>query len=428
MKIYPKLETLLNNLAYCAITEDGFVDICAAAGVDWSWPKTFAGDTVLEYQNLVSNMGRERAIAQMRPTLSMLERQIQNLSQLPNGIESIRSEIQGLSKIQRAMDYANMILQDPEGYEKYQNLIEDAAAKSAVATTDFEGLLVNYELAREKILVGQGKIAIPGFEKISELIGGFNPGRVTFLLAETGFGKSNLAMNLAFAAANQMAVGYLNLEMSYEDISKRAAVMLSGKTWRELYGGGIELNDMDQKPKYEIRISDGSELHVETIIAWARAFKRENPDFGLLVIDYDQKMLYRTSRDAQEWHSVHLAIRALEDEAKKLNLHTLVVAQINRAKEISSSHRALFTAHSVLTFRPYQGRPVVENSLKSRHAAHPRGVYVIYDDSSCRVRESFEDIFTLRDEADIASEAKTTAKKSVVARFQQTMNRSGANQ
>jgi replicative DNA helicase len=421
MKIYPKLEAFTTNLAYCAILEEPIADIAAAAGIDWRWPKTFAGDAVIEFQDLVAKIGRERALVKMRSVIAMLEAQTQKLSEMPSDIESLRAAHKILTRYQRALDFANLVKTDPESFERHLSLIDDHAPSSSVRTTDMRGVVSAYSAALEKINRKEGIILIPGFEKISTITGGFNPGRVTFVLADTGFGKSNLSLNLAFAATQRMAVAYLNLELCYEDIAKRIATMRSKKTWADLNNGRIAVDEMHDATRHEIRISDGSELHVDSIIAWARAFKREHPSFGLLVIDYDQKIELTTGREAPEWRAMQIAVRALEDEAKRQGYHVILVAQLNREGDISSSHRAVFTAHTVLSFRLHENRPIVDNRIKHRHAKGPCGVNVQYTDDSPLVREMPADIFYLGNERAERAEAKAQSTKGLINKFNGVM-------
>lgn len=423
MTVYPKLDLFLNNLAYAAILEPHIADIAEAAGVSWTWPRTVAGGLVMEFKGHVAEHGEQRAREKMRQSISFLEKLTHNLADMPSDIETIRSVYRGYVRIQRAVDFANHVFSDPESFERHRTLIDDPADGAGIATADIPGIATYYESALREIKAERGIIRIPGFERISDLAGGFNPGRVTFILAESGFGKSNLSLNLALAASKRMAVGYMNLELSFEDVSKRIAVLRSGKTWRDLFKGEIAVNDMNEPTRHEFRISDGTEVHVSSLIAWARAFKRENPSFGLFVIDYDQKMELTTSRETPEWRAMQLAVRAIENEAKKLGVHVILVAQLNRDGEISSSHRSVFTAHTVLTFRMFEGRPIVENSIKHRHAKGPCGVNVQYDDKSCVVREMPEDIFFLGAEKKPQAEARKSATSGLVNKFDTLMGK-----
>ncbi len=289
------------------------------------------------------------------------------------------------------------MLNEPEAHERIISAFRDEMP-TAVATFGFAELELEYQEVKQNIREKGPMVVIPEFELVSKLIGGFDPERITFLLAKSGYGKSVMAMTLALAAAKRMAVGYMNLEMGLKDIAKRVAVMRSkGNTWANLHANQIE--SLGEAPRFEFRISDGQELHVENIIAWARAYKRMNPSFGLLVIDYDQKMEVDTSRDTPEWKALHKAVRELETVSKVLKIHVIIVAQFNRQGEIAASFRTLNSAHSVLRFRDHDGGAIIENSIKSRHAEYPCAVRLNYDRSASLISESkAEGVFSFKDE------------------------------
>mgnify|MGYP002147657745 CR=1 FL=1 len=57
---------------------------------------------------------------------------------------------------------------------------------------------------------------------MSETISGFNVGRVTIITAHSGFGKSNLALNiLKNAMKSDLKSIFINMEMELFDITKR---------------------------------------------------------------------------------------------------------------------------------------------------------------------------------------------------------------
>src|SRR5690606_19276056 len=77
----------------------------------------------------------------------------------------------------------------------------------------------------KKVQTSQSRKLIPGWEKLSRLIGGFNPGRVSVLIAESGVGKTMCALNLSLCASKSEPTLFINMEMTKNDIVARFVQM-----------------------------------------------------------------------------------------------------------------------------------------------------------------------------------------------------------
>jgi hypothetical protein len=75
---------------------------------------------------------------------------------------------------------------------------------------------------------------VAGWEMLSDAIGGFNPGRLALCMAQTGYGKTNLALNLAMSAQETMNTWYFNMEMGLEDIFERMMAIFYDKPFSDL--------------------------------------------------------------------------------------------------------------------------------------------------------------------------------------------------
>jgi len=93
------------------------------------------------------------------------------------------------------------------------------------------------------------------------------------------------------------------------------------------------------------------------------------------------------NRNIQEWKALQQAIIRLEDLAKELNFCIIVLAQLNRDGEISASHRATFSAHTVLNFRDHPTLGPVIDAKKNRHGKKDSVVTVDYTEISARITE-----------------------------------------
>ncbi len=257
---------------------------------------------------------------------------------------------------------------------------------SAVSVEDFFLLLKQKE--------NKERVIIPGFEMLSKMIGGFNFGRVVMLLGETGFGKTNLAINLLIRAATRSKCLFINMEMPLEDITNRLVVLATQKSFKELYAGNITYDSAVYDLKSygdNLKFTEGFSLTLQSIESLMRKEKTNGLDF--VVIDYDQKIDLTISRNIPEWKTLQVAIQRIEDLSKELEVCVILLAQVNREGSVSSSHRATFTAHTILNFKGNDAQTVYKsgNALiaaeKNRHGKKDQACVVHYNDENLNITE-----------------------------------------
>lgn len=224
---------------------------------------------------------------------------------------------------------------------------------------------------------------LPGFYGISEMIGGFNPGRVTMILADTGFGKTNFGINLAISAASIMPTLYVNMEMIPHDFTRRVL------TARLAIASPTDLHaklEIESGVAKNLFVSPGTDLSIPEIRGLVKRYVATRK-VQFLVIDYDQKLKLTIDRGQQEWQALHRALVAVESMAKALDLQICVLAQTNEEGRISGSRRSLFPASAVLRFHNHdQFGPVIE-AVKNRFGPRGAAYTVDYDARLCQVRE-----------------------------------------
>lgn len=230
------------------------------------------------------------------------------------------------------------------------------------------------------------------------MIGGFNPERIGIAMGETGFGKTNLAINLALAAARTMGVAYVNMEMGYADMVKRFAVIGAQVNYRDYGQGAFDPGAVKNRLSSvadKIQITSGKALSLPQISAWARLRHRKNP-LGLLVIDYDQKVDLRLGFGIEEWKELQKAVEAFEALAMELGIYVLLLAQVNREGKIAGSFRALYPAHTALRFREHETHGPIIEAVKNRHGKKSQALTVLYNQENSSLIEG--DVITLTNE------------------------------
>jgi replicative DNA helicase len=216
-----------------------------------------------------------------------------------------------------------------------------------------EGLVRENE---RRIKSGDSKVVIPGFEKLSEMIQGWNPQALTQITAMTGVGKTNLMVSLAQQASKVMDVLFINMEMGDFDFGSRFihnGCAIKNNHWRE----GSYLNQKTaniivdygkiKAEQFDIFYTDGRALTIGQIEHEIYSvFNGKNK--GIVFVDYDQKILSDSKSD--EWKALLEAMIRLEEVAKRCNVHIVIAAQANEDGRAKASRRSEQPMTNVLSF------------------------------------------------------------------------------
>lgn len=235
----------------------------------------------------------------------------------------------------------------------------------------------------KKISSENMNVVLSGFPCLSEVVGGFNKGRVTIVTAVTGFGKTNFGINfLKSAIEDKRKSLYINMEMDTVDMTKR---FLQG--WFRMVGFEFEKKDYIQKiqPAKDVVelaknwITDGSSMSISEISQMTSEIKRVQ-DLDFLIVDYDQKIIMDDSGIKEEWQAVKKAVEMLEALAKKESVHVLMFAQTNddNAGAPIASKRSMQPASAVLQFSRDSDKAYLK-FIKNRFGPINKKIKVIYD-------------------------------------------------
>lgn len=192
-----------------------------------------------------------------------------------------------------------------------------------------------------------------GFAKLDKSTAGLVPGRVSYIAARPGVGKSSLARNIVanVAAIQEVIYGIIviQLEGTREEVArgmlcseakvdtlKMAEGLLQPDDWRAMTDVGAW---MAQLP---IWIEDRP-CTVDDMIAIVRRKQAEfdrpatatRPEqkVGLVVVDYVQRVRAEEEKDKRSEELAQISRRLKEDLAKGCNVHVLALAAMNRDVE-----------------------------------------------------------------------------------------------
>jgi replicative DNA helicase len=177
------------------------------------------------------------------------------------------------------------------------------------------------------------------FPTLTRMTGGLRPGDLVIVAAQTGAGKTALAINFASHAASRGHAGAIfSLEMDAEQISDRIICARSGMDSQVLRRAESGLLDQDRRAgisraiaaaaELPIYISDRDRSTVPSMLAeLRRLIARQKLDF--IVVDYIQLAsgVGRFDRRADEVASI---TRGLKRIAGELHVPVIALSQFNR--------------------------------------------------------------------------------------------------
>jgi replicative DNA helicase len=196
-----------------------------------------------------------------------------------------------------------------------------------------------------------------GIDGINSKIGGLHRSDLTILAGRPGMGKTSLATNIAFSAAQRFSrdiedgidptktagagVAFFSLEMSADQLATRILAEQSGISSENLRMGKISQQDFRNLARaagelqgLPLYIDDTPGLTIAALRARARRLKRQK-GIGMVVVDYLQLLQGTGKGGANENRVQEISeiSRGLKQLAKELDLPVLALSQLSRAVE-----------------------------------------------------------------------------------------------
>jgi len=277
---------------------------------------------------------------------------------------------EGIRRIVQACDSVRALALDPKNEDldaiqaKAQELIFAATQSIDAAGDDVKNLLevlnkcyINLLRRREGDPEAYGLSV--RFPSIDGMTTGFKKKDIIILAARPSMGKTALVLNMAANVAKRnIPVLFFSLEMDDEQIGDR--IVLS-----ELFTHKAGDQHIVTSHEYQGRLSDDqfmvtqkvfNELYhlpisivdkrgmtVPEIRAKARKFKAENPDLGLIIIDYLQ-LIKPPDNTSRSWTLiVGEMVRELRDLAGELDVPIILLSQLNRGVESRENKRPMMS-------------------------------------------------------------------------------------
>jgi replicative DNA helicase len=190
-----------------------------------------------------------------------------------------------------------------------------------------------------------------GFRELDRLTSGFQPGNLVIVAARPSMGKSALGLCIAanLALRHETPVALFTLEMSKSEVTQRLLCSEAKVESQRLRTGKLAQDDWprlvaagDKLMKSPIYVDDTGSITMMEIRSKARRLKTQQPDLGLIIVDYLQLMTSGTTAEnrVQEVSQISRNLKVL---ARDLDVPILAMSQLSRAVEQRHDKRPILS-------------------------------------------------------------------------------------
>ncbi|MDC0855771.1 replicative DNA helicase [Candidatus Pelagibacter sp.] len=237
------------------------------------------------------------------------------------------------------------------------DLAEKGSFNSSLVKFD-EAVKFTIEMASAAYKNEEGIVGVPtGLRDLDDRLGGLHNSDLIIIAGRPGMGKTALATNIAFHAAQKLqesgrksSIAFFSLEMSSEQLSTRILAEQSRIKSNDIRRGKISDEQFDKFIETSKNISE-LPLYIDetpaiSIAAMSNRARRIKRLFGLdmIVVDYIQLMSgslnNRNDGRVQEISQITQGLKAI---AKELSIPVIALSQLSRQVEQRDNHKPLLS-------------------------------------------------------------------------------------
>jgi KaiC/GvpD/RAD55 family RecA-like ATPase len=241
---------------------------------------------------------------------------------------------------------------------------EDSLLMPAIEDKPFHKLVKEAVERYAELAENVGKTGVmTGFKAFDSVSGGLKPGGYTLIAAQTGVGKSTLALNIFnHALRNNVGVALFSLEMSRDDVTDMMFSINCNVNRNNFNTGNFTTEEMQEMIK-AVRWMKNLPLWVEDDPAAslgkirARVLQLKSEDrIGLVVVDYAQLAIADSRPDSREQAvaEIALGLRLLGREAE---IPVIVLSQLNDDNRVRESRKLAHEAANLFILERDSEKP-----------------------------------------------------------------------
>lgn len=190
-----------------------------------------------------------------------------------------------------------------------------------------------------------------GFTDFDAMTSGLQNSDLIIVAGRPSMGKTAFSMNIAenVAIREKKGVAIFSLEMPADQLTMRLLASLGRIDAHKMRTGDFRDEDwpritstvqmLNESPIY---IDDTAALTPTDIRARARRLKREDPNLGLIIIDYLQ-LMQTAGKSENRVNEISEISRALKALAKELEVPVIALSQLNRSLESRTDKRPIMS-------------------------------------------------------------------------------------
>ena len=234
-----------------------------------------------------------------------------------------------------------------------QIIFELSQQQTSTEFTHIQELLKeSFELITRLYEAGEEITGVPsGYRDLDRLTSGFQPGNLIIVAARPSMGKSALALCMAanLAVRKETPVALFTLEMSKAEVTQRLMCSEAKVESQRLRSGKLAADDWprltaacDKLSKAPIYVDDTGSMTIMGIRAKVRRLKSQEPNLGMVVVDYLQLMTSDSNYDnrVQEISQISRSLKLL---ARELEIPVVALSQLSRALEQRQDKRPVLS-------------------------------------------------------------------------------------
>jgi replicative DNA helicase len=236
------------------------------------------------------------------------------------------------------------------------DLAEKGSFNSSLIKFD-EAMRQTIEMASAAYKNEEGIVGVPtGLRDLDDRLGGLHQSDLIIIAGRPGMGKTALATNIAFNAAQKLqdsgkksAIAFFSLEMSSEQLSTRILAEQSRIKSNDIRRGRISDEQFDKFIETSKNIAE-LPLYIDetpaiSIAAMSNRARRIKRLFGLemIVVDYIQLMKGSYNNKDGRVQEISEITQGLKAVAKELSIPVVALSQLSRAVEQRDDKKPLLS-------------------------------------------------------------------------------------